>query len=107
MQVLRNSTMHERSLWYLKLLVSMSSTSSVRRAYSITHGKNVSDETSVESQKSIGVWLEVEDTWRWFVHAVPKAVSHVLSSCSLHSNTLAVSTKRPGLLTALLLSSHT
>jgi hypothetical protein len=38
-QVLRNSTMRERCLWYPNLLVSKSSALSVRNAYSITHGR--------------------------------------------------------------------
>jgi hypothetical protein len=48
----------------------------------------------------MGVWLEAEETGHWFIHAVPKAVSHVLPSCSLRSCN-AVYMKRTGLRVAL------
>ncbi|KAG1734369.1 hypothetical protein EDD22DRAFT_925852 [Suillus occidentalis] len=62
MQVLRNSTMRERSLLYPNL------------------GKNLSDESSVERQRSMGGWLGVEGSHSFMPFKVPPIIVRCTAS---------------------------
>jgi hypothetical protein len=86
MQVLRNSTIRQRSLRIFEVV----GKSSVSAAYSTTHEKYLSDGPNPILNHQGSMWLGVEEVGQSFVYAVYKAVSHASSSCLLHSNELAV-----------------